>query len=122
MIWRALAVALLLTAPLGLPAVLAGHWSARPIAALLALGALGTCVANILTAIAAGRLGPTRASATTFLMPVVALILGVTIRHEHVALLSVAGAAVCLSGAWLIRRAGPTRPTTPTAPRELARV
>jgi len=33
----------------------------------------------------------------------------------------VAGAAVCLTGAWLIRRSAHTRPTTPTAPRELAR-
>jgi drug/metabolite transporter (DMT)-like permease len=104
-IWRAQAVAVLLTAPLGLPAVLRGHWSPRPIAALLALGVLGTCVANIIAATAAGRLGATRASTSTFLMPVVALVLGVTIRHEQVAALSVAGAAVCLTGAWLIRLA-----------------
>src|SRR5262245_11638176 len=67
-IWRAQAVALVATAPLGLPASLAGHWSLRPALALLALGALGTCVANILAATAAGRLGATRASTTTFVM------------------------------------------------------
>ena len=104
-IWRAQAVALVLTAPLGLPAVVAGHWSPRPVAALLALGALGTCVANIVAAVAAGRLGATRASATTFVMPVVALVLGVAVRHERVALVSVAGAGICLTGAWLVRRA-----------------
>ena len=104
--WRALAVAVVLTAPLGIPAVLHAHWSLRPVAALLALGAFGTAIANVLTATAAGRMGATRASATTFLMPVVALILGVAIRHEAVAALSVVGAAICLTGAWIIRMAG----------------
>ena len=103
--WRALGVALLLTAPLGLPALLNARWSPRSLASMLALGALGTAVANVVTATAAGRLGATRASATAFLIPVVALVLGVLIRAEQVAPVSVAGAAICLTGAWLIRRA-----------------
>ena len=36
---------------------------------LLALGALGTGLAYVLLAVAAGRVGATRASATTFLIP-----------------------------------------------------
>jgi drug/metabolite transporter (DMT)-like permease len=75
------------------------------VAALLMLGAGGTAIAHVLTAVAAGRMGATTASATTFLTPVVALLLGVVVRHERVAPLSIAGAAVCLSGAWLIRQA-----------------
>jgi drug/metabolite transporter (DMT)-like permease len=101
--WRALGVAMVATAPLGLPAVVAGHWTLRPALALTALGALGTGIATALMATAAGRVGPTRASATAFLIPVVALILGVVVRGEHVAPLSIAGAAVCLLGAWLMR-------------------
>jgi drug/metabolite transporter (DMT)-like permease len=104
-IWRALGVAVLLTAPLGVPDVLHAHWTPRAIGSLLALGAFGTAIAYVLTATAAGRLGATAASATTFLIPVVALALGVSVRHEHVAWLSIAGAAVCLAGAWLIRHA-----------------
>jgi drug/metabolite transporter (DMT)-like permease len=104
-VWRALAVALVLTAPLGLPDLLKAHWSPVPLVSLLALGALGTCVAQVLVTIAAGRVGPTKASATTFLIPPVALVLGVVVRGEHVALLSVAGGAVCVAGAWLVRRA-----------------
>jgi drug/metabolite transporter (DMT)-like permease len=104
-IWRALAVALVLTAPFGVPAALGGHWTFWPVVSLLLLGAFGTGIANVLTATAAGRMGATTASATTFLMPVVALVLGVTIRHERVAVLSIAGAAVCLGGAWLVRQA-----------------
>lgn len=101
--WRALGVAMVATAPLGLPAVLAGHWTLRPALALFTLGALGTGVATALLATAAGRVGPTRASATAFLIPVVALILGVVILGEHVALLSIVGAGVCLLGAWIMR-------------------
>ena len=102
-VWNALAVAVILTAPLGLPEVLRANWSPTPLAALLTLGAFGTGIANVLAATAAGRMGATRASSTTFLMPVVALVLGVVFRHEHVAVVSMLGAAVCLTGAWLIR-------------------
>jgi drug/metabolite transporter (DMT)-like permease len=104
-IWRALGVAVVLTAPLGVPAVLTGHWSLWPVASLVALGAGGTGVAYVLTAVAAGRLGATVASVNNFFIPVVALLLGVGLRHEQVSWISIAGAAVCLAGAWLIRRA-----------------
>jgi drug/metabolite transporter (DMT)-like permease len=104
-IWRALGIALLLTAPLGLPDALAARWTPGPLLALLALGALGTGMAYVVVAVAAGRMGSTRASATTFLIPAVALVLGVVVRGERVALLSVIGCAVCLVGAWLMRRA-----------------
>jgi drug/metabolite transporter (DMT)-like permease len=104
-VWRALGVAFVLTMPLGLPAVMGAHWTWVPLLSLLALGALGTGTAYVLVALAAGKFGATRASATTFLIPVVALILGVTLRGERVAALSVAGAGVCLLGAWLIRQA-----------------
>ena len=107
-VWRALAVAVILTAPLGLPAVLEAQWTTRSVLALLALGALGTCVANLVMATAAGRLGATEASATAFFIPVVALVLGVTVRHEQVAAISLVGGAVCLAGAWQIRRASLT--------------
>jgi drug/metabolite transporter (DMT)-like permease len=67
--------------------------------------------------VATGRLGATRASATVFLIPVVALALGVVVRGEHVAPLSIVGAAVCLAGAWLIRpRAAAARATPAPAP------
>jgi len=104
-IWRAQAVALLLTAPLGLPDVLKGQWSLGPALSLVGLGALGTAVAYVLMAYAAGKFGATRASSTTFLIPPVALLLGVTIRNERVAPLALLGGATCLLGAWLMNRA-----------------
>jgi drug/metabolite transporter (DMT)-like permease len=102
-IWRALGVALILTAPLGLPAALDGAWSMRPALAMLGLGAGGTAIATILTATAAGRMGATKASVSAFIIPVVALMLGIVIRHEHVTMVSIAGAAICLLGAAILR-------------------
>jgi drug/metabolite transporter (DMT)-like permease len=54
---------------------------------------------------AAGRVGATRASATAFLIPAVALALGVVFRGEHVAGISVCGGVLCVAGAWLMRKA-----------------
>ena len=102
-IWRALGVALILTAPLGLPAALDGQWTLRPALAMLGLGAGGTAIATILTATAAGRMGATKASVSAFLIPVVALVLGVVIRHETVTTISLVGAAICLLGAFILR-------------------
>lgn len=112
-LWRALGVALILTAPLGLPAVLNGQWTMRTALAMLLLGAGGTAIANVLTATAAGRMGATKASATAFLIPVVALVLGVLVRHEHVTTVSLAGAAICLFGAAIIRNPQILRPFVP---------
>jgi drug/metabolite transporter (DMT)-like permease len=102
-VWRALLVALILTAPLGLPRALDGQWTPRAVLSLLALGALGTCLASVMTTIAAGRLGATSASVSAYFIPVVALILGVLVRHEHVAVLSLIGGAISLGAAWVVR-------------------
>jgi drug/metabolite transporter (DMT)-like permease len=107
--WRAQVIALCLTAPLGVPELVRAHWSPGPLLALLALGAFGTAIAYVVMSVAAGRLGATRASGTTFLIPAVALMLGVAVRGERVALLSVLGSVVCVSGAWVMRRAQESR-------------
>jgi drug/metabolite transporter (DMT)-like permease len=101
-VWRALGVGMILTAPLGVPDVLRAQWSPWPALSLFCLGAFGTGVAFVLMATAAGRVGAARAAGTVFITPVVALLLGVTLRDERVAALSVAGCVVCLAGAWLM--------------------
>jgi drug/metabolite transporter (DMT)-like permease len=100
---RAQAIAALLTAPLGMKEIAVAHWSPKPVLALLALGALGTGAAFAFIGMAAARVGATRASAAAFLIPPVALLLGVVVRGEHVAALSVVGSAICVAGAWMIR-------------------
>ena len=104
-IWRAQLVALLLTAPLGVVELPRAHWTPAPVFALLTLGALGTGAAFVMMTTAAGRLGSTRAAGAVFLTPGVALALGVLVRGERVALLSVIGSVVAVGGAWLMRRA-----------------
>lgn len=118
-IWRALGVAVLVTAPLGAPALWHAQWTWTAAASMVCLGAGGTAIAHVLTATAAGRLGATKASATAFLMPVVALVLGVTLRGEHVTVISMAGAVICLLGAAILR--GPSM-VTAWLPRGLVRV
>ncbi|MGB7845799.1 MAG: DMT family transporter [Candidatus Acidiferrum sp.] len=105
LILRAQSVAVLLTAPLGVPDVLAARWTLAPFFSLLMLGAFGTGIAFVLLGTAAGRVGATRASSAGFLIPPVALLLGVLVRGEYVAMLSIVGSAVCVAGAWLMRGA-----------------
>ncbi|MEZ5293170.1 MAG: DMT family transporter [Vicinamibacterales bacterium] len=116
-VWRALATSMIVTAPLGLPALGQARWAPHAYLAVAALGAFGTALANVILASAAGRLGATRASGTAFIIPVVALVLGVAVRGEHVAAVSVAGGALCLAGAWLLRRATTTPVPSPSLSR-----
>ena len=60
-------------------------------------------------------------TANNFLIPPVALLLGVTLRGEHVARLAVAGAAVAVTGAWLMQRAAETFAATPPVSPAIAR-
>ncbi len=103
-IWRAVGIAALLTAPTGLPAVVDATWTMPSVLSMLALGAFGTGLANILVANAAGNSTATRAAAMGFIIPAVSLLLGIAIRHEDVSPLSIIGGGVCLSGAWLLAK------------------
>lgn len=103
-IWRAQAIALVLTAPMGVPDVLNATWSLWPVLSLLALGGLGTGVAYVLTATVAGRMGASAASAIAFLIPPVAMALGVVVRGESVPPVSAIGSAVCIAGAVIMQR------------------
>ncbi len=105
-LWRSQAVALALTLPFGLTHLDEIEFAWGPFLAVIALGVLGTSFAYVLAATNAGRLGSTRASVTTYIIPVVSLLLGALIRDEAVAVLAVAGCAVALLGAWLAGRRG----------------
>jgi drug/metabolite transporter (DMT)-like permease len=103
-IWRAVGIAALLTAPTGLPAVRDANWQPTSALAMLALGALGTGAANVMVATAAGKTNATAASSMGFIIPAMSLLLGVVVRHEHVEALSVIGAVICVAGAALLAR------------------
>lgn len=103
--WRAQGFALLFTTPLGLYGLTDSSFAWHSLAAMVGLGVFGTAIAYVVMADNAGRFGSTRASASTYLIPVVALALGVLVRDEPVALLAVVGSAVALAGAFLAGRA-----------------
>ncbi len=103
-IWRAQLIA---AALLAVPAVLALPDSAfawSSVAAVAVLGSLGTAVAFAAFTTLAGRVGSTRASVTTYLLPAVAIGLGAMVRDERIALASVGGCALILAGAYLTTR------------------
>lgn len=86
-------------------------WSALAANAVLGLAATGAAFLAMFTLM--GRVGATRSSAVTYLFPVVALILGVTLRDEPLHAVAVIGAALVLVGAWLVSRKE-RRPVTTT--------
>ena len=99
---RALGVALVLTSPLGLAGVGDSSFAWRSALAVVTLGALGTGLAFVLMASNAGSYGSTRAASSTYVIPGVALVLGVAFRDESVAALAVVGSVVAVSGAYLV--------------------
>ena len=105
-IWRAQMAGLVFTAPYAagrraglLAGVEAGGCGRCP-------RCLGTGLAFVAAGTLFGRVGATRGSVIGYLIPVVALGLGVVFRDEHVAALAIAGLILVLLGAWLTSRAG----------------
>lgn len=86
----------------------------KALAAIAALGALGTGFAYLLYYALIEEVGATTASMVTYLIPVVAVALGVIVRHEPVTWNLFAGAAVVITGVALAEgRIGPGRVRSP---------
>ncbi len=102
---RVLTLATVWTLPYGLWEIGDADWRLGPLVAVLFLGVVGTGVAFALMGTLVGRVGSTRASFITYLIPVVSLVLGVTFRGDEVSPLALAGIALVLSGAVLASRA-----------------
>jgi drug/metabolite transporter (DMT)-like permease len=105
-IWRAQMAGLVFTAPYALVGVPDSSLAWKSVGAVVVLGALGTGLAFAAAGTLFGRVGATRGSVIGYLIPVVALALGVVFRDEHVAALAIAGLVLVLLGAWLTSRAG----------------
>ncbi len=99
-----LALAAVLNIPFGLYDLDANQLHAGPILAVLVLGVVGTGIAFALMGALIAGVGPTRASFITYLVPVVALFLGVTFRGDDVAALAILGVALVIAGAFLASR------------------
>jgi drug/metabolite transporter (DMT)-like permease len=100
-----LAVASIVLLPFGIAGVQESSFEWLPVLALVILGILGTGIARSLLVAAIGKLGSVRASVIAYLVPIVALALGVIVLDETVAVVQVAGAAIALMGGYLISRA-----------------
>jgi drug/metabolite transporter (DMT)-like permease len=101
---RMLGLAVVWTAPLGLVGLSGSSFAWGPLAAIAALGALGTGLAFVLMGTLVSRVGSSRASFATYLIPVVALVLGAVFLDETVRALSIAGIVLVIAGAMMASR------------------
>lgn len=100
-ILRAQLVAVALT---GVAAAITGRdvdWQWSSAAAMVPLGALGSGFAFIAFATLLGRAGAARGAIAIYLVPGVAIALGVVLRNESVEPLAVVGSALIIVGAWI---------------------
>lgn len=98
---RAQVVAVALLAPAAAAAVPRSEWAWDSALAMVPLGVLGSGVAFLSFATLLGRAGAARGAIAIYLIPVVAVGLGVTVRSESVNGLALAGSALVILGAWL---------------------
>ncbi len=103
-ILRAQLVALALLAPAAAVGAPESEFAWSSLAAMIALGALGTGVAFVAFTTLVGRVGATRGSVTIYFIPVVAIILGALLLDESIEPAAVLGTALVLSGAFLTSR------------------
>ncbi len=84
----------LLTAPDSVPGI-------GPVAAILALGVIGTGAAFVILFWLISTAGPARAWIVTYIAPAFAVVYGATLLDESIEPATVAGLVLILSGSWL---------------------
>jgi drug/metabolite transporter (DMT)-like permease len=104
-IFRAQAMGVLFVAPFGLSDLDQNRFALGPFVAVVVLGGVGTGIARSVQATIAGRMGAPRASIIGYLVPIVAIVLGVVFRDEALEPLEMVGFAVVLVSAFLVSRA-----------------
>lgn len=88
-------------------------WRGDAVASLLVLSIFGTAVAYVLNYRLIADEGPTVTSTTTYLLPIVAVLLGAVVVDEPTTLPMIAGMVLVLGGVALAqRRPAPARPVT----------
>ncbi len=106
---RMLALATVWTLPLGLWSVAGSSFRWGPFAAVAAAGVVGTGIAFVIMGSLVGRVGSTRASFITYVIPVVAIVLGVTLLGDEVTPVAGLGTVLIIFGAVLASRRDPDR-------------
>lgn len=114
------AAAILLALAVPVAGLQTPHWRPDAVISLIILGTLGTGVAYILNYRLITDEGATVASTTTYLLPIVAVVLGAVTLAEPVTVAMVVGMALILAGVWLIQQRQATTPRRePTATKTL---
>jgi drug/metabolite transporter (DMT)-like permease len=80
------------------------HVTVEDVAAIAVLGIIGTGIAYVLNYQIIASEGATVASTVTYLVPVVAIVLGVLVLGETITAITLAGIALVLVGVALSRR------------------
>jgi drug/metabolite transporter (DMT)-like permease len=106
--WRCQLVSMVLTAPFAAWGLGESTWNLKSAMAILVLGVFGTALAFLAMIGLSARVGSTRSSSLTYLEAVLALVLGILIRHEKLRLLELVGCGVLLLGAWFVSRSDRT--------------
>lgn len=101
---NALLVAGIVLLPYGVFGITKSEAEPLPLVALVILGVVGTGFARALFATLAGRVGAPRASIIGYLVPVVALIVGVVALGDNLHPLELTGMVIVLLSAWTISR------------------
>lgn len=97
-------IATLMVLPFGLIGFGQSAFAWPSLLAVGAIGVLGTGLAFVLMGTLAGSVGATRASFLTYLIPVVALVLGVIFRGEVISPVAIVGVGLVITGAILASR------------------
>ncbi len=113
---RMLVLATVWTAPFGLASLPGSSFGWSSLIAVVVLGAAGTGLAFAVMGRLVGRVGSTRAAFATYLVPVVALVLGVAVHHENVEAIGIVGIAMVIAGAMLASRPDASRPDRAAVP------
>jgi drug/metabolite transporter (DMT)-like permease len=103
-LWRVQMVAVLAVAPFGLGSIPGSTFAWGSLAAVAALGILGTGWAFVALGTLVGRAGATRGVVSIYFIPVVAIFLGVVFLHEAVPAISLVGTGLVLCGAYFVSR------------------
>ncbi len=98
------AAAVMLAIALGASGVQAPQVTPESVLALAVLGIIGTGFAYVLNYQIIASEGATVASTVTYLLPVIAIILGVLVLNETITAITLAGIALVLAGVALTRR------------------
>ena len=101
---RAQLVAIAVVLPFGLWGLPSSEWDWQAAGAMVLLGVFGSGVAFVASTTLGARAGPTRGAVPIYFLPVVAMVLGVAVRHERVGAAAIAGVALVIAGAWLSSR------------------